>query len=120
MQRQSLDSDSGIDSASDTESEDECYTASTDSKSNIETGMFAEDIPEDSIEVLEACHVGNEAVVEVRFPEGKNLSSIEVEEANAIALMHKLGKTAIQRLFPGNPNLLAERVCATISQECWW
>ena len=53
--------------------------------------MFAGEIPEDMIEVVEACHVGNECMVEVRFPEGKNLSSVDVEEANAVAIMHKLG-----------------------------
>ena len=55
-------------------------------------------------------------MVEVRFPDGKNLSSVEVEEANALAIMHKIGKHAVQRLFPGvDSDLLSERVCAAIS-----
>ena len=56
--------------------------------------MFAGEIPEDSIQVIEACHVGNECMVEVQFPEGKHLSSVEVEEANAVAIMHRIGKHA--------------------------
>ena len=78
--------------------------------------MYAGEIPEDSIQVIEACHVGNECMVEVQFPEGKHLSSVEVEETNTVAIMHRIGKHAAQCLFPGvDTGLLSERVCAAIS-----
>ena len=78
--------------------------------------MFAGEIPEDTIEVFEACHVGNECMVEVRFPDGKHLSSVDLEEANTVAIMHKLGKHAAQRRFLGvDYGLLSERVCSAIS-----
>ena len=86
------------------------------SLNNDKYSMFAGEIPEDMIEVVEACHVGNEALVEVRFPKGKNLSSVDCEEANAVVIMHKLGKHAAQCLFPGvDYGLLSERVCSAIS-----
>ena len=77
--------------------------------------MFAGEIPEDSIQVVDACNVDNECMVEVQFPEG-NLSSVEVEEINAVAIMNRIGRHAAQNLFPGvNTGLLSERVCAAIS-----
>ena len=91
-QRQASQSDSGVNSSS--ESDDENHTAHNHNDDNDKNSMFAGEIPEDMIEVVEACHVGNECLVEVRFPEGKNLSSVDVEEANSVVIMHKLGKHA--------------------------
>ena len=63
-QRQASQSDSGIDSASDsTDSEDESSTAHNHNNLNNDNSMFAGKIPEDTIEVVEACHVGNECMV---------------------------------------------------------
>ena len=77
--------------------------------------MFAGEIPEDSIQVVDACNVDNECMVEVQFPSG-NLSSVEVEEINAITIMNRIGRHAAQNLFPGvDTGLLSERVCAAIS-----
>ena len=98
-QRQATESDSGVESTSD--SDEDSSTDHDHGHINDRYSMFAGEIPEDEIEVVEACHVGNEALIEVRFPEGKNMSSIECEEANVVAVMHKLGKHAAQHLFPG-------------------
>ena len=79
-QRQASKSDSGIDSASDsTDSEDESSTAHNHNNFNADSSMFVGEIPEDTIEVVEACHVGNKCMAEVRFSEGKHLSSVDVE-----------------------------------------
>ena len=67
------------------------------------------------MEVFEAYHEANQAFIEVRFPEGKNMTSLEVEEAKSIALLNKVGKTALNSLLPGDPDLLSERVCAAVS-----
>ena len=68
-QRQASQSDSGVNSTS--ESDDENPTAHNHNDANDKYSMFAGEIPENMKEVVEACHVGNEALVEVRFPRGK-------------------------------------------------
>ena len=92
--RQAAQCDSGVESTSD--SDEDSSTDHNHKDINDKYSMFAGEIGEDEIEVVEACQVGNEALIEVRFPEGKNMSSIECKEANAVAVMHKLGKHAAQ------------------------
>ena len=90
-QRQTSQSDSGIDSGSESsDSEDENSTSHNHSNFDNANSMFAGEIPEDSIQVIEACHVENECMVEVHFPDGQHMSSEEVEEANSIAILHKI------------------------------
>merc|ERR1712082_128459 len=81
-QKQSKDLDSGVDT------EDECYNASSDNTPDDNSNIFGDDLPEDSVEVFEAYHEANQAFIEVRFPEGKNMTSLEVEEAKSIALLN--------------------------------
>ena len=89
--KQRVQSDSGVSSGSESsDSEDDCSPAHNHSNSTDDLSMFAGEIPEDSIQVVDACNVDNECMVEVQFPEG-NLSSVEVEEINAVAIMNCLG-----------------------------
>ena len=77
--------------------------------------MFAGEIPEDSIQVVDCCFVDNSCMVEVQFPSG-NMSSTEVEEINSIAVLNRIGRHARNNLIPGlNADLLSERVCAALS-----
>ena len=40
-------------------------------------------------------------MLEVRYPEGAELSATDCDEANAVAVMHRLGHYRTQKLFPG-------------------
>ena len=91
--------DSGVES---TDSEEEGNTTESESEETTERqNMFAGDIGADEIEVWEGSHVGNEALLEVHYPEGTEMSNTDCEEANAVAVMHRLGRFGAKKLVPG-------------------
>ena len=68
--------DSGVESASDTD-EDGNTTDSESEETTERQNMFAGDIKADEIEVWEGIHIGNKALLEVRYPEGAELSNTD-------------------------------------------
>ena len=96
----SKSNNSRVDSGSETE-EDSNTTDFESEETSEGNNMFMGDIGLDAIEVLEGRHIGNEALLEVRYPEGAELSATDCDEANAVAVMHRLGHYGTEKLFPG-------------------
>ena len=92
--------DSGVDSGLESE-EDNKTTDSESEETTEDNNMFAGDIGLDEIEVVEGNHMGNEAYLEVRYPEGAELSADDCADINAVAIMHRLGRYGVEKLFPG-------------------
>ena len=63
--------------------------------------MLLGDIGLDEIEVVEGMHMGNEAYLEIRYPEGAKLSTDDCDTINAVAVMHRLGRYGTKKLFSG-------------------
>ena len=85
--------DSGVDSGSESD-EDNSTTDSESGETTVKHSMFVGDIGADEIEVWEGSQNGNEVILEVRYPEGAELSATDCAEANAVAVMHRLGRYA--------------------------
>lgn len=79
--------DSRVDSGSVNE-EDNKNTDSEVEETIGKYSMFAGDIGLDEIEVVEGNHMGNKAYIEVRYPEGAELSADDCVDINAFAVMH--------------------------------
>ena len=55
----------------------------------------------DKIEVVEGMHMGNEAYLEIRYPEWAELSADDFDYINAVAVMHRLRRYSTEKLFHG-------------------